>query len=129
MSRTIDALIATHVFGWKGVHPNSLGHVMWIDPTKEDSDQDYQKEYGGKIEKYEGNFNPSTKIQDAWLVVEKIADGDRNWFNLEWFYKDSWRADFFGTESGNSEHYQAVSNTAPMAICLAALKALGVKYE
>ena len=74
----------------------------------------------------------STKIQDAWEVVEKLG----NWHGFDfilWLEPESngqWHAGWFeqsheGPESRASE----VAATAPLAICLAALKAVGYDVQ
>lgn len=77
----------------------------------------------------------STDIAEAWKVVEKIA----NWkFTLTWKYeyepdKEGKEQRFYATAIfdpiliDRREYLFAQGDTAPEAICLAALKALGMK--
>ena len=108
--RELDALIAEKVMGWKVdrivEHNNTTGdellHIFGPD----------------KFPHY------STQIADAWLVVEKLG-------------KDDWTYTIVGNSSynrcdlrkwlshNNWAHLYSDADTAPLAICLAALKAVG----
>ena len=110
--RELDALIAEKVMGWKrgsffGIDDDDrwwlyLGNGKW-----------QQQGFGGK------GFCPSTRIADAWLVVEKLGKNFdvsrcRVYQEIEaWF----WEASFHNGPD-------AEADTAPLAICLAALKAV-----
>ena len=69
-----------------------------------------------------GYWAPHEEIADAWEVVEKLALP----FELGWLPSDkdlNWDASFDelrGSESGTCTY----ADTAPLAICLAALKAV-----
>ena len=70
-------------------------------------------------------FNPLPDycgdIQDAWKVVESFNRFTVNRMEMPTKY----RADVvFHLGQGNFEEYNAEADTAPMAICLAALKAI-----
>ena len=75
------------------------------------------------------NFNPSTNIADAWLVVEKMRELGYS-INIEAQQKGKWRCNIIliGNE-WTTRIETADEDTAPMAICLAALSALEVKGE
>ena len=60
------------------------------------------------------DFSPSTQIADAWLVVEKIK---RENLQIVWDI-DGWFVSSIYADTG-------FAPTAPLAICLAALKATG----
>jgi len=97
-SRELDALVAEKVMGWTAIQrvENILGvDYNGIDPTVNSI---------RRIPEY------SWKIQDAWLVVEKFDE-----LILEVKSKNSCVAVIGGLE--------AYAETAPHAICLAALKA------
>jgi Phage ABA sandwich domain len=68
-------------------------------------------------------LNYSTNIEDAWQVVEKL---DVEEFSISKFGKEYhvW----VETELGG-EGFLIKSKTAPLAICLAALKAVGVEVN
>lgn len=59
----------------------------------------------------------STDIAAAWNVVERLKD---RYFLLQ-YYGDGWDCQIGGTSR--------TGNTVPLAICLAALKAVGVEVE
>ena len=65
----------------------------------------------------------STSISDAWLVVDKFRDDGYAHFNLR-STSLSWSAVFDRAGYGS---FEARADTAPRAICLAALKAMGVE--
>jgi hypothetical protein len=79
----------------------------------------------GTLDQYTwySHFNPAGDIQDAWVVVEKLTkDSD---FELSKDCDDS----FYICEFlfALNEVYLGKANSAPMAICKAALKAVGVE--
>ncbi|RKD22568.1 hypothetical protein BEP19_09920 [Ammoniphilus oxalaticus] len=72
-------------------------------------------------------FFPSTEIADAWKVVEKLREN----YEVDMFdMQDHWHVDvsdkdwMSGGWSGSSEN-----ESLPLAICLAALEAVGVEVE
>ena len=81
----------------------------------------------------------STSIADAWLVVEKM--GSWHGFTFMVFHEKEWRRDrdsealvwrcgwFEWGWDGPESRAASVADTAPLAICLAALKACGVELE
>ena len=113
-SRNLDALIAEKVFG-----EDILRHPMFergaqispIDKTKPRRSIPYY----------------STKIADAWAVVEKLTAIGRGYFTLRWIPSmQCWQAIIDVTlpkDRTDGPHCP----TAPEAICLAALAALGVE--
>jgi len=109
--REIDRLVAEKVMGWEYV-------------------QDTDKWWDGDVLDIE-NFNPSTNIQDAWRVVEKMREG--RIFSLcdAWDENDEpiFYANFQYNDGYHVVNYDAYAETAPLAICLAALEVVGVKVE
>lgn len=106
--RDLDSFVAEYVMGWKdGEHPR----------RKILNDGDFAPS---------SQFSPSTNIEHAWEVVEKMKDlpygpGDSNpIFELRIWWSS-------GTQkwSCRTWFYEASAETAPMAICLVALKAVG----
>ncbi len=104
--REMDVLIAEKVMGWK-----RFDHVIqsgWFPPGLEPM----ANIYGHEIPRY------STDIAAAWEVVEKtrlldtytLGEHDGKWAVLSLTYSDL-------------EPF-ALADTAPLAICLAALKAV-----
>jgi hypothetical protein len=113
--RELDALIAEKVMGWKRMNNSTLladevlefGPLygwVWLD--------------GDRLITNQGNWRPSERIQDAWQVVEKLAHRQ---FLLDRDYAGTgFVAEFVKAGIGA----QARADTAPLAICLAALKAV-----
>ncbi len=62
----------------------------------------------------------SKYIAAAWEVIEWLEDWK---ISVDWLPPDKWQAVFSTDEDGT--HY-SIADTAPLAICRAALKALGV---
>ena len=107
--RKIDALIAEHVFNFDVVN--------------------------GKVADDFGNtgepFSYSTSIADAWLVMTHMELKDFNCY-VKTIYPEfivgiteeeppRWKV--------GVNYHEAASDSAPLAICLAALKALGVEVK
>jgi hypothetical protein len=104
--RNIDALVAEHVMGW------------WL---AKDEDGEWCFMDGADFVCF--NFDVphySTDIAAAWEVVEKMGHVGLNWDDTT-NSPARWQCIM---ERG--EYY---ADTAPMAICLAALKAKGVDVE
>jgi hypothetical protein len=102
--REMDELVATKVMGWhKG---ESWGGTDWF--TKDN-------EYAESVFKW----NPSEIIADAWQVVEKLRS----------------EFDYISLEIFPSVHYCIIdelevrAETAPEAICKAALLVMGVEID
>ena len=107
MSRKIDALIAEHIFGY----------LMSKSKTQFDYVYEPKKDVWGPCYKY------STDIAAAWEVVEKFNDSFvdiRHWHPEQ---DSGWHC-MIQTDDTCFEH---PADTAPMAICLAALKAKGIE--
>lgn len=113
--REIDRLVATKVMGWKMLeikHTDSGVIGGFYD--------DGEKLIGV------GEWSPTSDIRVAWQVVEKLSkDGCdfQVWREKNGKYNVEFSKDFFYV-FGFAE-----SETAPLAICLAALKAVGVEAE
>lgn len=124
--REIDALIIQNIFPEKLIHPD--GHVCKIEG-------DWIKHYRTSDGSWTGSHgipHYSTSIADAWLVVEKmrekhlihiISDGAHP------LQKNTWGCIIERERDEFPRLAESESATAPTAICLAALKALGVDYE
>lgn len=116
--RELDALVAEKVMGLE-ITKIANGHMWFRDGVTLRS----------PIPHY------STDIAAAWLVVEKMSsDG---WIHeiTEHINDSQIKCAMFANRSGHYESYErswddeqwAVSGTAPHAICLAALKAVGIE--
>jgi hypothetical protein len=108
-NREIDYLIFEHVL------KNEKGYMEYLKQQKDDLNLYIVKRY-------------STNIQDAWVVVDKL---NKQWeFEL---YRDNGKDEpFYCDFSGYDKFayvdrfYRGVANTAPLAICKAALKSVGI---
>ena len=110
----IDKQIAEKVMGWSVVEvPDDGSYII--------------KENNFRYPQYP--FDPSTNISRAWLVVEKMRELGYS-INIEAQQKGKWRCNIIliGNE-WTTRIETADEDTAPMAICLAALQALEVKGE
>ncbi|MEK4883458.1 hypothetical protein NST81_01835 [Bacillus sp. FSL W8-0223] len=113
--REIDRLVAEKVMGWK-VSKGRSG-LEW-----------YEANENGKFEFIRSvtDFEPSTDIRDAWQVVEKLKiavipqAGDPP---TDMKYLAEIDRQPFG------DNYEAYAGTAELAICLVALKSVGVNIE
>ena len=118
MTRELDALVAEKVMGWKLIENwGSDG------PVEEGWVGFWDDEWCRWIETPNlevKTWNPSAPdgIADAWMVVEKMMHVSIENLGSKW--KVEFSADTHGL-------YWATADTAPEAICLAALKAVG--YE
>ena len=106
--RELDAEVAEKVFGWKLLN-EAWGPYRW---------------QGDKGRNALPAF--STSIEDAWRVVDNMSR--RNfYFDIDNHYKyhaqGYWEAAFGGLS--DAAHHIGIADTAPMAICLAAIKAVG----
>ena len=125
--REFDALVAEKVMEWErrgdGSNPANPGY--WRDAI-------------GRS--HEFGWSPSTNIADAWEVVRHL--GEKGW-NFRIFVEDDgdvtvsgWAGDPMCSHKkpfdpsdghGYSEASEVCADTAPRAICLAALEARGVE--
>lgn len=119
--RELDAAVAVEVFG---------DHPPDEPPTKEQKSGPYiahsgdhwmaaHHVYKGPYWSYNGP-DYSTDIAAAWEVVEEVWVDAR--FNLEW-HRGTWVAGEYDHHEGVFV-YEAEADTAPLAICRAALKAV-----
>jgi hypothetical protein len=117
--RELDALIAEKVMGIK--HPITIHR----DKTA------YQ--WGSATDEWEFLPEYSTDIAAAWKVVEKLGlcvwpTEDAKWFAFQDRFDSSYGEEYwFGGENFLSRY--VIADTAPHAICLAALKALEAKTQ
>lgn len=106
--REMDALVAEKVMGWEKVHNNP---VVWGDSW-----------YGIDGDALMRLPHYSTDIAAAWQVVEKVIAGDEYEIGFE---NGQHYAKLGSAKGGYAWAGQATGTTAPHAICLAALKAVG----
>lgn len=111
--KELDILVALKVMGWER-HPD-FSHLY----------RDTNRKEHGAFQVAEHIPNYSTDIAAAWDVFEKLAIApDAGPLAIE-RYRKSWAV----TNGGGYEDGETFSegDTAPHAICLAALKAVGVE--
>lgn len=124
--QNIDELVATHVMGWKKEQTGKL--IEWF---KYYGEKRYNISYQVSI------FHPSTNIADAWTVVEKMNDHGYN-VCLNTAHETcggvrrgeaksgDLHCNFFKRNDDVWTSNSVYADTAPLAISLAALKAIGV---
>lgn len=116
--RELDAAIAERVMGWT----NCRVRVMY--------DARGLPSYGGGTPPEGGKKRPypaySTDIAAAWSVVERFVRDTRFHLDSLGFDGEEWRCAIgHDNDEGDADGWSfAEANTAPLAICLAALKAL-----
>lgn len=108
--RELDALVAEKVMGRR---PGPEFH--W--------------NFGTHVETTGGLPQYSTSIADAWLVVEKMFE--LGWcfdLNLYSRYTAVFRKSYLPSRA-NTDSFEGKEDTAPHAICLAALKAVSAPHH
>lgn len=105
-NREIDALVATHIMGWV------YQHDVWYSPEYKTA------------QKFDCPPRYSTEIAAAWQVVKKLCDAPAGVMDLQITYS---RSNGWYVEIGCGTCSDRELSDAPMVICLAALKALGVE--
>jgi hypothetical protein len=121
--RELDALVAEKVMGWEP-WPSQIGSDRWKGP---DGEPRYTwieaRAFAGLME-----WRPSTSISNAWEVVEKLLTqlGQQD-FHIEHLEGMGWSVATCHEDTGWKGWITA--DTAPHAICLAALKAVGVNPD
>lgn len=120
--RELDALVAEKVMGWTLGKPHLLhGYLMHGSVEIEC----WEGSLKDNVTQTKDSWHPSTDIRWAWEVVEKLK---RYGFELGYQFDESgeleWDASF--DMERHSEAHCVYAPTAPLAICKAALKAVGV---
>ena len=130
----LERVIAEKVMGWEISGPDIEGYTRLVDERS-------------VVVGLLNDFEPSIDIRDAWRVVEKVSEsfvktgfsggvdiGTWTDFHLEKGSAsgDFWTATFQRNDERNSVgtdvcEWTSYAMTAPLAICLAALKAKGVE--
>lgn len=116
--RALDALVATHVMGWK----NFRGHYYPASPHPE------ANILGHVVPPY------STDIAAAWQVVEKLKERSDLFPQISWIRvhdnQYQHRCEIWQNDPPNKLYgwlADVYADTAPLAICLAALAVMGVE--
>jgi hypothetical protein len=119
----LDALrirVAVEVFGWRETDKRLPGH----DPNWLAYEAPWYEAPDGSIFHYTHMPDYPRKIADAWLVVEKLRERGLMWRG-GYFTEFGCDIGFGFAEQGAEEvTFKASADTAPLAICLAALKAM-----
>lgn len=114
----MDHRIVRDVLGYLIYGDSYPGPGFWIDhPVRKQFKMIDPKD---KPDPWLEYFSPSTRIADAWEVVEKMRAG--GWHAHIEGNSDNWRALF---DDGHFEKWSD-ADAAPLAICRAALKAVGL---
>jgi hypothetical protein len=109
--RELDALVAERVMGWE-LRSVGAPSLVWT-----------EKETGiGRS--HEDQWNPSVSIHYAWQVVVKMLAREQAHIDLS--IEPGGVHCFY---SSYEQEVDALGPSAPVAICLAALKAVGVEVE
>jgi hypothetical protein len=107
--REIDRLVAEKVMGWEVPYEyDDIGIMAYTIKT-------------GAFA-----FSPTTNIADAWQVVEKF---DKTDFRVVRNYRGNYSAGLMYWNKDTMVKVEAKAETAPLAICLAALKSVGVEVD
>ena len=116
--RSLDAEVAVKVMGWNHVGRLPLNSVEYAGEEFEDTLQGCWYKDHVHVAHGRERWAPSTDIQAAWEVVEKlVADGGGvqvHGYNGAW-YVSSDRVKTYGTER------RFIESSAPLAICRMAL--------
>lgn len=126
--RELDSLVAEKVMGFRWWRSSQTGRRA-IFP--DDKVQPWFKEVASGDESFCSDHDwavphYSTDIAAAWTVVKKL--GDDGWsMNLEWKGSDRSYANTAEVSFSRSFVAHAVADTAPLAICLAAIRAIAKK--
>ena len=114
--KEISHLVAEKVLGWdKQTLPNFEGSPYTAD---------YWVNALGEIERPVNFFSPSSNLEDAWRVVERLGYVHKQ---LEWDAKNKQWCFIIG--NGLGERWSAFHKQASLAICLSALKTVNVHVE
>ena len=133
--RELDALVAEKVMGWDGCHSIHYCEDTWYNYCKNpgcyatgaDEDEMIGSWDGGEppIPGCKGYPPYSTSIAEAWLVVEKFDTWEvHRWYDPKYKrYDGDFYVSCYLTKHDPEMFGEATADTAPLAICRAALKA------
>ena len=112
-NKDLDKWIAEHIMGWKkekkhGTPP--YGICWWVDSS-------FAYKWIKPVQGW-GKWHPTESISDAFQVVEKMRTTHFKWFEMT--HRPN---GFICNFSGDPRHTE-FAETAPLAICLAAKKAV-----
>lgn len=116
-SRELDARVAVHIMGYYW-YEASNGFRLLLPP---ESDEEWSYTEAGGPYQYTPPF--STDIAQAWKVFDRLADMGYVFFIKADGLRDGTFSPRYTAICGNQPRTDAA--TGPLAICIAALKALG----
>lgn len=137
--RELDFLVAEHVLGWVWLHGWDDGRYAMLGPREhceewcrkfpdcviESPPADACRMFHGRAGR---DF--STEIAAAWMVIEAVFAKTRKWILVAPTTADRFVAyHMTGCADPDYGDFCEYADTAPKAICLAALKAVGVDVE
>ncbi|MCC2453300.1 BC1872 family protein [Bacillus cereus] len=112
--KPIDELVAEKVMGWIKPPETSILKAMWVETPV------------GAVHPQLPKF--STNIKDAWLVIDALYEKE----NIRMFVSNNfhplWEARC-KKDNGDWIGHGVDNYSAPMAICIAALKAVGEEWQ
>lgn len=111
----LDRLIGEKVMGWACKDAYGCDGLVWFDASGSELIDYGPTAYG---------WSPSTNIAHAWEVVERVRLQDYGSLELWWDAGAEWWCALFRFKSETPEMLTA--DTAPLAICRAALKAIAL---
>lgn len=114
----LNALVAEWVMKWTRLTSPSGDYVPWEDDKRRRHNTHVAaRSFAGLME-----WSPSTDLATAWEVVEKLRT-DNYWIQVG-TCDAGWNVQI-GRINKLLQHVTVVADTVPLAICLAALKAVG----
>lgn len=124
--KELNELVAKHVMGWTLKYNAYDQAPRWI--TADGSPARYDNDFNSMCSDC---FQPSIDIRDAWEVVEHFHKAKNLCFSISGFSGD-WNCEIDSNDgrflqNGPTIDVYANGTSAPHAICLAALKAVGVE--
>ena len=136
-NRRIDRLVAEHVMGLRIYHYDKdhadSCYYMLVDENCDYAGDDFGRHAGERDSEADAWEKDcpyySSEISAAWEVVEKLTDGHRRAVEVGNGHSSWWWCNVSRPEpdSHGCTHYDLTkADTAPLAICLAALKAKGI---
>lgn len=129
--RELDALVAEKVMGWKRLtyaqqYPTNINYSKDDRLTMHWHSHDLQEQaYAEDCDDYyapELAWSPSTDIRDAWEVIYRLKH-----LEPELVWSDEHQCWHMTLWKGANQGQMPGAATAPHAICLAALRAVGVE--
>ena len=121
--RDLDALVAEKVMGWGRAH---YDYVFWqqtaAEPLLRYCSSTLIMRDGDEPPNYYQPFHPSRDIAAAWEVVERMNELRKPFSITQSAFMSGWIAEFLADDDFNTIEAQA--DTAPLAICRAALLAM-----